>query len=238
MHFTKSFDLQKYLNLGGEYMNNSKNLLSNTKSLVLLGVFIALGAILMLIEIPYPPVPFLKFDLSELIVLLTVEVFGLVPAIIVAAAKSIVNIMLGMSATPMHIGSITAFIASTTMACLYVLVKKYLSGTTVVNKSLRFLLVITGFSSILTLCNYLFITPIYFGGLWFTDVIGWATLESFIPGLPFDLGYGAAIAFVYLPFNAIKGLLVLGIYEMIAPRLLVALQKILKNLKLSPVVSE
>ena len=72
MHFTKSFDLQKYLNLGGEYMNNSKNLLSNTKSLVLLGVFIALGAILMLIEIPYPPVPFLKFDLSELIVLLTV----------------------------------------------------------------------------------------------------------------------------------------------------------------------
>ena len=135
-------------------MNNSKNLLSNTKSLVLLGVFIALGAILMLIEIPYPPVPFLKFDLSELIVLLTVEVFGLVPAIIVAAAKSIVNIMLGMSATPMHIGSITAFIASTTMACLYVLVKKYLSGTTVVNKSLRFLLVITGFSSILTLCNY------------------------------------------------------------------------------------
>ena len=108
-------------------MNNSKNLLSNTKSLVLLGVFIALGAILMLIEIPYPPVPFLEFDLSELIVLLTVEVFGLVPAIIVAAAKSIVNIMLGMSATPMHIGSITAFIASTTMACLYVLVKKYLS---------------------------------------------------------------------------------------------------------------
>ena len=99
-------------------------------------------------------------------------------------------------------------------------------------------IVITGFSSILTLCNYLFITPIYFGGLWFTDVIGWATLESFIPGLPFDLGYGAAIAFVYLPFNAIKGLLVLGIYEMIAPRLLVALQKILKNLKLSPVVSE
>ena len=83
-------------------MNNSKNLLSNTKSLVLLGVFIALGAILMLIEIPYPPVPFLKFDLSELIVLLTVEVFGLVPAIIVAAAKSIVNIMLGMSATYMH----------------------------------------------------------------------------------------------------------------------------------------
>ena len=87
----------------------------------------------------------------------------------------------------------TAFIASTTMACLYVLVKKYLSGTTVVNKSLRFLLVITGFSSILTLCNYLFITPIYFGGLWFTDVIGWATLESFIPGLPFDLGYGADV---------------------------------------------
>lgn len=219
-------------------MNNSKNLFSNTKNLVLLGVFIALGAILMLIEIPYPPVPFLKFDLSELIVLLTVEVFGLIPAIIVAAAKSIVNIMLGMSATPMHIGSITAFIASTTIACLYVFVKKYISGTTVGKKSLRFLLVIAGFSAILTICNYLFITPIYFGGLWFTDVMDWATLESFIPGLPFDLGYEAAIAFVYIPFNAIKGLLVLGVYEIIAPRLLVALQKMLKTTKLSPMVSK
>ena len=105
-------------------MRSSKSFFSNTKSLVILGVFIALGAILMLIEIPYPIVPFLKFDLSELIVLLTVEIFGLVPAIIVAAAKSLVNIMLGMSATPMHIGSITAFIASSTIACLYFVAKR------------------------------------------------------------------------------------------------------------------
>ncbi len=218
-------------------MKNSKNMFSNTKNLVMLGVFIALGTILMMIEIPYPIVPFLKFDLSELIVLLTVEIFGLVPAIIVAAAKSIVNIMVGMSVTPLHIGSITAFIASSTIACLYLLFKKYISGNTLGKKLLRFLIVISGFTAVLTICNYLFITPIYFGETWFTQIRDQYTLSAFIPGLSFDLGYGAAIAFVYIPFNALKGLLVLGVYEVIAPRLLVALQKTVNTTKTKTVVS-
>ncbi len=216
-------------------MKNGTKSLKETKKLVLLGVFIALGTILMLIEIPYPIVPFLKFDLSELIVLLTVEVFGLVPAIVVAFFKSAVNIMLGLSVTPMHIGAITAFIASVTLSCLYVIVKKYTSRLKVGQKLLRFLIVVGGFSIILTVCNYLFITPIYFGQVWFTDVMGWATLESFIPGLPFDLGYGAAITFVYIPFNALKGLIVLGVYELIAPRLLSAIKANVKGDKLSSI---
>ena len=99
-------------------MKNATTSFKETKNLILLGVFIALGTILMLIEIPYPLVPFLKFDLSELIVLLTVELFGLIPAIMVAFFKSLLNIMLGLSATPMHIGATTAFIASTTLAFL------------------------------------------------------------------------------------------------------------------------
>ena len=209
-----------------------------TKNLILLGVFIALGTILMLIEIPYPLVPFLKFDLSELIVLLTVELFGLIPAIMVAFFKSLLNIMLGLSATPMHIGSITAFIASVTLAFLYVIIKKYISGSKMGQKTLRFVLVITGFSLVLTICNYLFITPIYFGGLWFTDVIEWATLDSFIPGLPFNLGYGAAIAFVYIPLNALKGLIVLGVYELISPRLLTVLQVSAKHKRVSSVIAK
>ena len=207
-------------------MKHSKSMFKSTKNLVLLGVLIALGAILMLIEIPYPPAPFLKFDLSELVVLLTVEIFGFVPAVIVAAFKSIVNIMVSGITTPMAIGTITAFIASTAIAMLYVGVKKYLTGDKFSIKAMRFLLVIVGFSTILTICNYLFITPIYFGGLWFTDIKDWTTLSSFIPGLPFDLGYGAAIGFVYIPFNSLKGLLVLSIYEIIAPRLIGALKKI------------
>ena len=48
-------------------MKNATTSFKETKNLILLGVFIALGTILMLIEIPYPLVPFLKFDLSELI---------------------------------------------------------------------------------------------------------------------------------------------------------------------------
>ena len=146
--------------------------------------------------------------------------------------------MLGLSATPMHIGSITAFIASVTLAFLYVIIKKYISGSKMGQKTLRFVLVITGFSLVLTICNYLFITPIYFGGLWFTDVIEWATLDSFIPGLPFNLGYGAAIAFVYIPFNALKGLIVLGVYELISPRLLTVLQVSAKHKRVSSVIAK
>lgn len=203
-------------------MKNSKHLFSSTKNLVILGVFIALGTILMLIEIPYPIAPFLRFDLSELIVLLTVEVFGLIPAITVALFKSLVYIMLGMSVTPMHIGSITAFIASSTIACLYFLTKR------LSNKLFRVFIIISSFTAILTLCNYLFITPIYFGELSFLDVRDWVTLNQFIPGLPFNLGYGAAVLFTYIPFNMIKGLLVLGVYQLIAPRLLEAIQRIVK----------
>ena len=90
-------------------------------------------------------------------------------------------------------------------------------------------IIIFCFTSILTVCNYLFITPVYFGGLWYKDVADLITLESFIPGLPFKLGYGASVAFIYIPFNAIKGLLVLSIYEVMAPRLFIALNKILKK---------
>ena len=207
-------------------MKNSNSIFKNTKNLVLLGVLAALDAILMFIEIPYPPVPFLKFDLSELVVLLTVEIFGLWPAILLAAIKSLVHVMIMGLTTPYGIGVITAFIASTTIACLYVLVKKYIDGASFMKKALRFFLVIAGFSAVLTICNYFFITPIYFGNFWFTQIREWTTLSSFIPGLSFDLGYGAAIAFVYIPFNALKGLLVLTVYEIIAPRLTSALKKI------------
>ncbi len=207
-------------------MKNSNSLFKSTKNLVLLAVLIALGAILMSIEIPYPPAPFLKFDLSELVILLTVEIFGLLPAILVAAFKSLIHVMIFGITTPMSIGTITAFIASVTIAILYVLTKKYLKGNHFGIKAFRIIITIAGFSVVLTICNYFFITPIYFGGLWFTDVRDWATLSSFIPGLPFDLGYGAAIAFVYIPFNALKGLLVLSVYEIIAPRLIDAIKKI------------
>lgn len=207
-------------------MKNSNSVFKSTKNLVLLAVLIALGAILMSIEIPYPPVPFLKFDLSELVILMTVEIFGLLPAVLVAAFKSLIHVMIFGITTPMSIGTITAFIASVTIAILYVLTKKYLKGDRLGIKALQFIIIITGFSAVLTICNYFFITPIYFGGLWFTDVKYWATLSSFIPGLPFDLGYGAAIAFVYIPFNSLKGVLVLSIYEIIAPRLIGTLKKI------------
>ncbi|MGL4373988.1 MAG: ECF transporter S component [Turicibacter sp.] len=209
-------------------MKNSGNMFKSTKNLVLLGLLIALGTVLMLIEIPYPIVPFLKFDLSEIVILLTVQIFGLVPAILVAALKSIVHVMVMGVTTPMAIGTITAFIASSSIAVLYFFVKKAFNSNKIVHVVTRFIIVISGFAAILTICNYLFITPIYFGALWFTDIKEFTTLSSFIPGLSFDLGYGAAIAAVYIPFNALKGFGVLFVYELIGPRILSFVNKLNK----------
>jgi len=214
-------------------------LFKDTKKLVLLGVLSALGSIFMLIEIPYPPVPFLKFDISDLPVLLTAQALGLWPAIFVSVIKSLISLMVRGMNSPMGIGLITAAISSIALAYLYVSIKKYVSGTKWYEKVIRFVGIIFTYSVFMTICNYVFITPIYLGGLWFTDVADWVTLEAFIPNLTFsffnlsftipNFGYGATIAFIYMPFNSLKGFFILSIYEAISSRLLPELKKILKN---------
>ena len=223
----------------------------DTKKIVLLGVLSALGSILMLIEIPYPPVPFLKFDVSDLPVLLTAQALGVGPAVLVAIIKSLVSLMVRGIRTPMGIGLITAAISSMALAFLYVTLKKRISGTKWYEKASLFFIVIFLYSAFMTLANFLFITPIFLGGLWFKDVMDFTTLSVFLPNLTFtilqpitlgetlinlptvafsipDFGYTATIIFIYMPFNALKGFMVLALYEATSRRLLPELKKILK----------
>ena len=217
----------------------TKEVFKDTKKLVLLGVLSALGSILMLIEIPYPPVPFLKFDISDLPVLLTAQTLGIGPAIIVSIAKSLVSLMIRGVRTPMGIGLITAALSSIALAIIYTSLKKVIKGSKWQEKVSRFVIVILCYSAFMTLANFLFITPVFLGGVWYTDVIDFVTLSTFIPNLTFpyfpgryisipDFGYLATIIFIYMPFNALKGFIILALYEGISPRLLPELKKVLK----------
>ncbi len=208
-------------------MNQSTSIFKNTKKLILLGIFIALGAIFMLIEIPYPLVPFLNFDLSEVVILVTVETFGFIPAVIVAIFKAIVHFSVKGMTTPYAIGQITSIIASISVAAFYLVAKKYIKVNGVRQTIIRSIITVAGFSAVLTICNYFFITPIYFGELWYTAIQDWLTLDSFMPWTSADLGYGTIIALVYIPFNAVKCILILAIYEVLAPRL----NKFMKSFK-------
>ena len=184
-----------------------------------MSILVALGAIFMLIEVPYPLVPFLKFDLGEIVVLTTAQLFGFIPAVIVSIFKVLVHMLIFGITSPYAIGQITSIIASITIAALYLLAKKTFSTQTLKDIMLRCLVTIIVFSIILTICNYFFITPIYLGALWYTDIKDTLTLASFIPWLDWDLGYAGIISVIYLPFNALKGVLVLVVYELIWPRI-------------------
>jgi len=201
----------------------------DTKKLVLLGVLSALGAILMLIEIPYPPAPFLKFDISDLPILLVAQSLGIWPAVIASIIKSLVSLMVRGMNSPMGIGLITAALSSIALSCLYVRIRNLIAGTSWYKKTLRFIIVISVYSLFMTICNYLFITPIFLGGLWVTDVAHWVTLNDFMPNSSLDLGYAQTIAFIYIPFNALKGFMILCLYEIVSPRLLRELNRIFKR---------
>jgi riboflavin transporter FmnP len=175
-----------------------------TSNLVLTAVLSALGVVLMLIEIPYPVVPFLKFDLSDIVVLVASFTIGIIPALIIAGLKSIIHSLVMGPVGPAAIGQITAFVAGLTLLAGYRLSRNKMGMI----KSLALMSLF--FAVVMTVLNYLFITPIWFGGLIFLDVKDWVTLEAF--GLNSQAGYLETIFIVYFPFNLIKGLLLSVVY--------------------------
>lgn len=207
------------------------NSFKSTKKLVLLGILSAMASILMLIEVPYPPFPFLKFDISDLPTLLVAQALGIVPAIFTAIVTSLISLIARGPRTPYGIGLITAALSSSALAITYVVSKKVIIGETLKSKIAQYGLILTAYSLFMTICNFLFITPIFMGGLWFTDIWHWFDLNAigeFVgTDFSFNLGYTATIALIYIPFNFIKGFMVLALYDIIRPRVLPVLSRML-----------
>ena len=185
---------------------------NQTRRMVTLGVLSALGAVLMILEIPYPFVGFLQIDLSDVVVLLIFAMYGWKEAAAVGILKALVHLLAKgpvMGTLPIPIGQLTAFFAS--MA--YVLAMYVWSNRFRFNKWVSGALAILTVTVIMTVLNYFFITPVWFGTYWYTEIATWVTPSAF--GLNMSGGYLWTIILVYVPFNIIKGIIVVAVYMVI-----------------------
>lgn len=182
---------------------------SKTRRMVTLGILSALGAILMIIEIPYPFVPFLMIDLSDVVILVVFAFYGWREAALVGLLKTVIHALTKGAVGPAYIGQITAFIASMS----YVLGMYISTNKLNLNRLFSAILSVIIVTVILTIGNYLFITPIWFGELTFLDIKDWVTPSSF--GLSVGGGYLLTILMIYVPFNLIKGAIITTVYFLV-----------------------
>jgi riboflavin transporter FmnP len=179
---------------------------NSTRKIATLGILSALGAVFMLLEIPYPFIPFLTFDISDVVILIIFVIYGWKEAALVGILKALVHILFKGAVGPYAIGQITAFIASMSYVLgMYISTNKFR-----LNKYLAAFITIVLMTVIMTISNYLFVTPIWFGGFTFVDIQSWVTPEAF--GLNVDGGYLVAIIIAYVPFNLLKGLMIMILF--------------------------
>ena len=182
---------------------------NDTRKMVTLGILSALGAILMIIEIPYPLVPFLMIDLSDVVVLVIFAFYGWKEAVLVGILKTVIHALTKGAVGPMFIGQITAFIASMS----YVFGMYISTNKLNLNRLLSAIVAVMVVTIILTGANYLFITPIWFGELTYLDIKDWVTPSAF--EININGGYLLTILIVYVPFNLIKGAVITSVYYLV-----------------------
>lgn len=188
----------------------------STKKMTRIAALLALSLVAIFLEVPYPPIPFLKFDFSDLIILMAVVVVGIYPAILIAVVK---NMAFYLKGTAIMIGPIAALVASLSMVITFYICAKKFKFSSI--KSVIMTTIVT--SLIMTLMNYLFITPAYMGSFFFTDIIESFKFEYLgIPEfriIPFLSDYANAIIIVYLPFNLFKYSIISFIFVLLEKRI-------------------
>lgn len=181
-------------------MKNKNNI---TRKIVLIGVLSALGIVLNFIQIPYLLVPYLKFDLSEIVVLIGM-MFSFTVGIGVVFSKAIIFSLLN----PIDpIGNLAMMIGSTIIALSFYVLHKKLKI-----KSIKTLIAVTIiFTILMTVLNFFFITPAYMG-------------QSFEQMQKTD-NYLAIIIFTYVPFNIFKMLIISFVFNIINKKVLLQIRK-------------
>jgi len=178
-----------------------------TRRLTTLAILSALGAVLMFFEIPYL---IMAVDVSDVVVLIAFFLFSWREAAFVGIMKALVHLLFKGAVGPMAVGQITAFIAS----IAYVVGLSLTIQLGIHKKSLQSILTILMVTLIMTVANYFFITPLWFGApsVWH---LGMDISPSTFGINGISGGYLTTIILVYVPFNIIKGSLVLGLYTII-----------------------
>ena len=172
--------------------------------LTTLALLAAIGVVLMsYIQLPYPPAPFLKIEVSDFVVMFTFLLFGFKEALIVAVVKTLGDLMFRGSVGPFAVGQITALVASLSYVLMLFIASKIIKSEKIGFKVLKYLFVVSGVAIIMVIANYFFLTPIFLGKISFLDMSNDAL--SSMTGIN---SYLLSIIILYLPFNFLKGTLI------------------------------
>lgn len=176
--------------------------MSRTRRVAVGALMTAMATVLMYIEIPLPFMPsFLKYDLSEVPILIAAFAFGPLTAIVIELLKNL--IMLAISNSSMGIGQLANFAAGVAFAGSAGLVYRYMKSR---KGALISMLIGTLVLSVTTpLLNYYVFLELYarFMGFSTEAIVG---MTQAVNSLVIDKR--SLIFFAFVPFNLFKGLTV------------------------------
>lgn len=184
--------------------------MKDVRKLTVVAILVALGVVLALFKIPYPFIPWLSFDLSELVMLFSSEMVGIGGTIIVAFAKTIAHVIQG-SSTPFYIGEITALVAALTFGLAFYATKKY-------SVVIRLVITVLIFTLVMYVFNFFIATPIFI-----TQTANFMNVIDIGFAVEFEVvdfsikadsigSYAWLIFVLYTPFNLMKGFIIAFVY--------------------------
>ncbi len=202
--------------------------MKKTQKLTVMAIFIALASVFTVYTIQYPFLPFLKFDLSELVILIATQTLGLLGAIVISFGKTLVQSF--SSDSPYYIGEITALLASLTFGISFYSTKKF-------HTVLRLLITTIVFTLVMLVFNFFVATPVYMTrSVDFKQVIDAGIVIEF-EKIDFKIAidsvssYLKAIIVMYLPFNILKAVIISLVYLLIHEPVVGAFKRIFNTKK-------
>lgn len=171
------------------------------KQIALIGILSGLAFIVMLIEIPFPLATWLKFDLSESVVLYGMLVGGPVAGVAIGLLKCVLKFLISGSSS-LGVGEVAAFVAALSFA-----LPAYYFYKAKKSMIVALLLGTLSLTVVLTLANFYYITP-YYAKLYKMDFI-------------FDMinakdgRYFKYIIYTYGLFNLTKGAVITVVYSIV-----------------------
>lgn len=210
--FLLSYTVEKYV----QKKNQSRERILNTRKIAMIGMFSAISAILMVLEIPLPfAPPFYKLDFSELPALIGTFAFGPVAGVMIEFIKILLKVLIKPSSTA-FVGELANFV----VGCSFLLPASFLYLFRKNKKSALFgcilgTMIMTVFG---TAFNAVYLLPKF----------------ALLYGMPLDaiIGMGTAVnpnidsittlvVFAVAPLNLLKGgsvsLITLLVYKKLSP---------------------
>lgn len=203
----------------------------HVRKMVLTAIFAALSVIVGFFEIPWPPVPFLKLDFSEVVILTSFLVIGLPRTVVVIIIRSLIReLILPKPFEPIPvIGEVMAILGSLVIVLLYKViftnkkVKRTEAKLIKIKKPdysffifLKSSLIAVGFASFMTALNFFITLPIFLSGLkhfHFVSFINDPLMIEFTEGTLW--GYTLFVVVGFLPFNLVKGVLTIILFDIV-----------------------